>query len=126
MPHDDAEFVRWYKLLAEQGNPDAQCVLGVRHANGQSVPQDDREAARWYRLAADQGQADAQFYLGLMYFCGEGVPQDDVAAYMWVNLARASGNEDARELRDRIAKRMSGGQIAAAQRAAREWRARRR
>ena len=80
------------------------------------------EAARWYRLAADQGRADAQFHLSGMYYNGWGVPQDYLAAHMWANLAAAQGHENARGFRDFLADRMSSGQIAAAQRAAREWR----
>ena len=86
------------------------------------VPQDAGEAVHWWRLAADQGYAIAQYNLGVMYADGRGVPQDYVAAHMWANLAAAQGEENARELRDLLAERMSSGQIAAAQRAAREWR----
>ena len=57
---------------------------------------------------------------------GRGVPQDYVTAHMWANLAGARGDEEARELRDRLAEEMSAGKIAAAQRAAREWRPARR
>jgi len=42
------------RVLAEQGNADAQFTLGVMYDNGRGVPQDDTEAVRWYRLAADQ------------------------------------------------------------------------
>ena len=94
------------------------------HVVGQGVPQDYREAVRWFRLAADQGDAEAQVNLGLMYAGGNGVPQDYVAAHMWMNLAGARGHQRAREYRDELAAEMSGGQIAAAQQAAREWDAR--
>ena len=74
------------------------------------------------RRTAEQGNAAAQNSLGLMYGNGRGVPQDDIAAHMWANLAAAQGNENARRLRDLLAEGMSSGQIAAAKRAAREWR----
>ena len=101
---------------------DAQNNRGGMYEFGRGVPQDYGEAVRWYRLAADQGHASAQRNLGGMYADGRGVPQDDVAAHMWANLAAAQGDETARELRDYLSERMSSGQIAAAQRAAREWR----
>ena len=101
---------------------DAQNNLGGMYEFGRGVPQDYGEAVRWYRLAADQGHASAQRNLGGMYADGRGVPQDDVAAHMWANLAAAQGDETARKLRDYLSERMSSGQIAAAQRAAREWR----
>ena len=100
---------------------EAQNNLGGMYEFGRGVPQDYGEAVRWYRLAADQGHASAQRNLGGMYAAGRGVPQDDVAAHMWANLAAAQGDETARELRDYLSERMSSGQIAAAQRAAREW-----
>jgi hypothetical protein len=59
-----------------------------------------------------------------MYGSGEGVPQDLVLAHMWLNLGAAwSGNRNdyARQLRDDMARYMSAGQIAEAQRLAREW-----
>ena len=101
---------------------EAQNNLGGMYEFGRGVPQDYGEAVRWYRLAADQGHASAQRNLGGMYADGRGVPQDDVAAHMWANLAAAQGDETARKLRDYLSERMSSGQIAAAQRAAREWR----
>ena len=118
----NADAVTELRLAAEQGNADAQFHLGVMYGLGRGVPQDYGEAVRWWRLAAEQGHAAAQNNLGVMYGLGRGVPQDYVAAHMWANLAAAQGHEDARGLRDRLAEEMSSGQIAAAQRAAREWR----
>jgi TPR repeat protein len=51
----DADICR---LLAEQGDADAQVNLGVSYAKGEGVPQDDAEVARWYRRAAEQGGED--------------------------------------------------------------------
>ena len=56
-----------------------------------------------------------------MYANGEGMPQDYVQAQMWFNLAAAQGAEQARRNRDWVAQRMTPGQIAEAQRLAREW-----
>jgi len=56
-----------------------------------------------------------------MYSNGWGVPQDYVQAHMWWNLAAAKGNEIGRKNRDIVAKKMTPGQIAEAQRLAREW-----
>ena len=110
------------RRAAEQGAAAAQFNLGGLYYYGEGVPQDYGEAVRWYRLAADQGHAGAQASLGVMYAGGWGVPQDDIAAHMWTNLAAAQGDENARKLRDGLTGRMSSEQIAAAQRAAREWR----
>ena len=110
------------RLAAAQGAAAAQANLGSMYYYGLGVLQDYGEAVRWWRVAADQGHTAAQYNLGLMYGNGQGVPQDDIAAHMWANFAAAQGNENARRLRDLLADGMSSREIAAAQRAAREWR----
>ncbi len=98
----------------------AQYNLGIVYYKGRGVPQDDAEAVTWYRKAAEQGFASAQFTLGLMYGSGKVVPKDYVSAHMWLNLAAAQGNDKAHKCRDRTAKRMTHGQIDAAERLAHE------
>jgi uncharacterized protein len=65
--------------------------------------------------------ADARFFeLGLM--CAAGAAATDlVAAHKWFNLAAMHGNKQASRLRLEIAAEMSASDIAAAQRAARDW-----
>ncbi len=101
LAQDDLEAVR---QATEQGDPNAQFVLGLDYSNGwRGVPQDDQEAVRWYRLAAEQGEvnarfklgADAQFNLGLMYANGRGVLKDSALAHMWPIIAGANGHETA-------------------------------
>ena len=75
--------IELYHPPAEQGNTEAQIVLGWMYYNGEGVPQDFAEAAAWYRKAAKQGDAGAQTTLWEMYLHGEGVPQDDVEAVAW-------------------------------------------
>ncbi len=118
---DYATALMEFRVLAEQGDANAQFNLGVMYDMGQGVPQDDTEAVRWYRLAAEQGFDTAQLKLGFMYGAGRGVPQDYVQAHMWLNLAAAQGHEPARKYRDRLAERMTPAQLAEAQRLAREW-----
>jgi len=64
---------------------------------------------------------DMLFELGMMYSIGRDVPVDLVSAHKWFNLAAAKGNFEAIRLRREIADQMSDGEIAAAQRAARDW-----
>jgi len=56
-----------------------------------------------------------------MYVDGYGVPQDYIQAHMWFNLAGANGVAFAVQQRDMVARKMTPGQIAEAQRLAREW-----
>ncbi len=70
-----------------------------------------------------RGIPDAQkfFRLGLMYSTGETVPTDMVAAHKWFNIAGMRGSSEAVRRRCEIAEEMSSAEIAAAQRAARDW-----
>jgi TPR repeat protein len=76
---------------------------------------------RLWAPLAEQGDARAQANLGLLYSNGRGVSQDYVSAYMWFDLAAAGGNEEAEKRRDTMAKKMTSGQIAQAQKLADEW-----
>jgi hypothetical protein len=64
---------------------------------------------------------DMFFELGMMYSTGRSVPADLVSAHKWFNIAATRGNSEATRLRREIAIEMSEGEIAAAQRAARDW-----
>jgi len=84
--------------------------------------------ARYEAMSIDNGMlgeanasSDVLFQLGMMYSTGSSVPTDYVSAHKWFNLAAMRGNEDATRLRREIAEQMSENEIAAAQRAARDW-----
>ncbi len=66
-------------------------------------------------------EAKKFFQLGLMYSTGESVPTDMVAAHKWFNIAAMRGSSEAVRHRCEIAGEMSSAEIAAAQRAARDW-----
>jgi uncharacterized protein len=108
-----------YRPLAEQGNAEAQRLLGVIYYAGQGVPQDYQEAAKWYRKAAKQGNADAQLSLGVMYRNGQGVSHDFVRSYMWLNLAATAVRGDLKKYAmkslDTVAPHMTAAQIVKAQ-----------
>ena len=72
-------------------------------------------------LGEANASGDVLFQLGLMYSIGSTVPADYVTAHKWFNLAAMRGNKDAIRLRREIAEQMSDREIAAAQRAARDW-----
>jgi hypothetical protein len=130
---DDAEAAKWYRLAAEQGHARARFNLGVMYYLGDGVPRDWEKAAKWYRLAADQGDADAQFHVGLMCEKGDGVSQDNVLAYKWITLSGygwgsrqlfwgpARNEFRCREVKERIANKLTAAQLAEALRLAREW-----
>ena len=95
---DYATAYRLLRPLADQGNAEAQDMLGTMYVVGEGVPKDYSEAVKWYRRAADQGNADAQSHLGLMYHNGLGVPQDYVEAMKWCRLAADQGNAEAQDM----------------------------
>lgn len=66
----------WFSKAAEEGNADAQYVLGRMHRQI-----DPAEAYKWLKKAADQGHTKAQYYLGLLYLNGNGVQQDKSKAF---------------------------------------------
>ena len=74
---------RILKVLADQGDAEAQHKLGVAYEKGQGVAQDYKEAVKWYRLSAEQGVAEAQHKLGAMYMLGQGVGKDVELAAKW-------------------------------------------
>jgi len=81
----------------------------------------DVDALNQYEAEARCGRADALYNLGLAYSTGQGVDVDFVAAHKWFNLAALKGVEMAKSWRAQLAREMSTGQIAEAQRLAREW-----
>ena len=84
-----------HRLAAEQGEAEAQLLLGDCYKTGAGVPQDYKEAVKWYRLAAEQENSSAQNNLGYSYHYGEGVPQDYVEAVKWYRLAADQGYAEA-------------------------------
>ena len=54
------------KPLAEQGNSNAQMMLGFMYDQGRGVPKDSAETEKWLRMSAKQGNIGAQTTLGLM------------------------------------------------------------
>ena len=74
-----------------------------------------------FETEARKGRVEALYNLGLAYSTGQGVRVDYVAAHKWFNLAAMKGVNEARSWRAQISREMSTGQIAEAQRQAREW-----
>ncbi len=72
-------------------------------------------------LGPGPAAGDMLFELGMIYSVGRDMPVDLIAAHKWFNLAAVKGNADAARLRREIANQMSVVDIAAAQRAARNW-----
>jgi TPR repeat protein len=59
---DYVEAAAWFRKSAEQGDPDAQFLLGRMNYDGNSLPQDYVEAFKWFEIAAVGGVAVAEQY----------------------------------------------------------------
>ena len=118
---DLVEAMNLWRIVAEQGNAEAQYHLGlciiesdnqnyteakewIRKAaeqgfssaqNQLGVWEDDAEAAlKWYLKAAEQGHEWAQYNLGQCYDYGSGVEADEKEAVKWYNKAAEQGNPE--------------------------------
>jgi hypothetical protein len=116
----------WYRKAAQQGNADAQNLLGHLYETGEGVPQDLAQAALWYRKAADQGNAPAQRSLAKVYEVGHGLPQNYAEAYFWLNLAasvKIDGvkREDVTKERDAAAAHLTAADISRVQERTQAW-----
>jgi TPR repeat protein len=126
---DYATAVAIWRPLAEQGNAEAQTLLGAMYWSGDGLPRNHAEAAKWYLRAAQQGYARAQNDIGFMYGFGEGIPpRDDVQAYKWISLAithYTAKNQDRLDqaMKDRatLKARMTAAQLAQAEREISTW-----
>ena len=85
----------------------------------------DRQRFEETKIKAQRGEGKAQLNLGVMYYEGEGVDRDYVQAYKWFSLAAGQGTEAAKKNMGLLEARLTGEQIAEAQRLAREFIARR-
>jgi TPR repeat protein len=117
---DHKKAFDWFLRSAKQGVVDSQVSIAQMYEDGDAVPQDYAQAAKWYKKAAEHvpdrgGAGVARSSLGFLYMDGRGVSQDYVAAYMYFALSNSNKNMQW------AAGKMTGSQIAEAQRRAKEW-----
>ena len=68
---------------ANDGDVDAQFLLGQRFEYGIGVDVDISESRRWYKKAAESGNSTAALYLGYHFCKGNGVAKDANLANYW-------------------------------------------
>jgi hypothetical protein len=91
-------YIRAYELLlplAEEGNAEAQKILGIMYDYGHGVEKDQERALEWYLRAASQGQVSVQYQVGAKYFRGEGTYRNYEEAAIWWERAANGGQVDA-------------------------------
>ncbi len=73
-------------------------------------------------LPSADSSGDELFRMGLLYSTGQGgAPLDYVSAHMLFNLAAMRGSQEGKIYRKELSQEMDPGDIAEAQRAARQW-----
>jgi len=92
---DYATALKELTPLAEQGNAEAQALLGLMHFEGQGVPRDPSQALKWYKAAAEQGNPEGQLQLGVIYLMGIGVARNTPQALKLLKLSADQGTRDA-------------------------------
>jgi TPR repeat protein len=98
---DSTKDIQIWKSLADSGNAEAQCNLGMMYEGSDAsngVVKDSAQSVMWYLKAAKQGNALAQYALGLDYYSGDGVPKNRATALKWITLAANQGQPKALDL----------------------------
>lgn len=85
-------YYQQYIAAAQQGDAEAQALIGYCYYAGEGVAQDYAQAVSWYRKAANKGSLLAQFNLAICYANGEGVAQDYNQATYWYRKAAEQGD----------------------------------
>lgn len=102
---DIKEYFRLAKFLAEQGDANAQGVVGTFYDSGDIVALDYLEAERWYRKAVAQGDSLARLRLALLIGRKQ-IPGDEKEAFQ---LARGLALEGRPEGEFLLATMLGGG-----------------
>ncbi|MFZ2306112.1 MAG: SEL1-like repeat protein [Rhodoferax sp.] len=95
--------------VAQEGNAQAQQMVGNMYLHGAGVARNDADAAKWFRLSADQGNAVAMKAMGRLYVQGRGLEQDLREATVWFRRAKAkaSSPQPAADMDEDAAKRLA-------------------
>ncbi|PYV93918.1 MAG: sel1 repeat family protein, partial [Acidobacteria bacterium] len=92
---DYAKALKEATPLAEQGNAEAQFLLGKMYWIGEGVLKDPERAIKLFKASGLQGNADAQFYVGSYYL----LPLRDVLeGAKWLRVSAEQGSKDAQWL----------------------------
>jgi hypothetical protein len=89
---DYARAVELAQATAQDGDKDAQYLMGLAAKHGRGAEQNHEAAVKWFTLAAERGHADALNDLATCYSRGEGVARDDAKAFEYFRLAAERGS----------------------------------
>ena len=92
-PQNHHEALRLYHLAAQQGDAEANYILGLIMIEGKYMEKNASKAVEYFSVAADKGNVDAQLSLGDIFFDGDGVEKDKTKACSYFKLAAEQGNK---------------------------------
>lgn len=100
------EAIKYYYVLAGEGNAFSQYMTGFMYFYGEGIKKDRCEATYWFDKSARSGYGFAQFEMARAYYEGYGVGRDDIKAYLWIKESLKKLEElDAKPRIIKIAKR---------------------
>jgi TPR repeat protein len=112
---------KWWRIAAENGEPNAQMQLGTAYAYGWGVEQNTQEAIKWCRRSAEQGFAIGQSMLSVIYSNGFGMEEDIIQAYAWSSLAAAQNHPLSADFVQQLEEEMTEPQLEEAKRIVTEY-----
>ena len=92
MPDRD-EAAAQLMTKAENGNPDAQYLVGILYRDGPVLIPDSVEAAGWFEQAARQSVIAAQYELGVLLLSDDPEIHDPGLGVQWLEYAAQNGND---------------------------------
>lgn len=120
---DPERAVEWFRQGAARNDLQSMAYLGWATATGTGTGRDGPAGERLLNAAAGAGNLWAMATLTTLYREGLALTRDYSRAYTWATIALARGHTGAslRTARDELEKLLTPEQVAAAQRAARDW-----
>ncbi|KAF8927940.1 hypothetical protein BGZ58_010008 [Dissophora ornata] len=91
----DTEGAESLWISANQGDTEAQNLMGDIYRLGIGVLPDYTKAAKWYQMAADKGDAESQVELAKLYLDGSDLPEDSSRALDLLQAAAEQGHDEA-------------------------------
>lgn len=93
MTEKEVSNFKYFKLAADQGNPERQLSVGFCYLVGYGGSKNFELAFKYFKLSADQGNPKAQFQLANLYKNGEGTEKNLSEAIKYYSLSKNQGNE---------------------------------
>jgi hypothetical protein len=84
-----------FTLAAEEGDVEAQHIVGYCYESGEGTSPSPSQAVKWYRKAASGKSTKAQFDLGRCLHFGIGVEKNETEAVKWYRIAADKGDGSA-------------------------------